>query len=96
MKALNDASSTCQTNLLLTVPRLLQAEGMLDSTVLVVAGDNGGLPHAAGNNFPLRGHKAELWEGGIRNSALIYSPSLIPVSHPMYGGEYWGKRFLLF
>ena len=44
--------------------------------VIVIAGDNGGMPMSAGNNAPLRGHKAELWEGGIRNNALILSNML--------------------
>ena len=39
--------------------------------IVVITGDNGGIPNGAGNNMPLRSHKAELWEGGVRNNALI-------------------------
>jgi len=44
--------------------------------LVVISGDNGGMPGAAGNNFPLRGHKAELWEGGIRNNAIVWGSHL--------------------
>jgi len=63
---------------------------MLDDTVFIIAGDNGGLPMAAGSAWPLKGHKAELWEGGIRNTAVIYAPRYIPRGHAMYGGSYHG------
>ena len=55
---------------------------------MVIGGDNGGMPMEAGNNFPLRGHKAELWEGGVRNNALVWSRNLIPAA--MKGGLYSG------
>jgi arylsulfatase A-like enzyme len=44
----------------------------------------------AGNNAPLRGHKAELFEGGIRNNALIYSKSTKFVPTAMRGSSYDG------
>ena len=60
----------------LTAVLIKEFEG--DDMIMVVGGDNGGMPQSAGNNFPLRGHKAELWEGGIRNNAIAWSPTLIP------------------
>lgn len=45
--------------------------------LVVISGDNGGMPMSAGNNMPLRGHKAELWEGGVRNNAIAWG-SLVP------------------
>jgi len=50
-----------------------------DEYLVVVSGDNGGLPKAAGNNFPLRGEKATLGEGGVRNHALVFG-SAVPTA----------------
>lgn len=58
--------------------------------LIVIAGDNGGMPGAAGNNFPLRGHKAELFEGGIRNNAVVYSPSPALLPAALRGTTYAG------
>ena len=56
------------------VTAALKAKGMWDNTILVVASDNGGPAfsdqHAA-SNYPLRGGKYQLWEGGIRGNAFV-------------------------
>jgi len=49
--------------------------------LVVISGDNGGMPMSAGNNFPLRGHKAELWEGGVRNNAVVWGSALPTTLH---------------
>ena len=42
----------------------LQARGMYDNSIIVVTSDNGGNPSAGGNNYPLKGTKKTLFEGG--------------------------------
>ncbi|XP_029834337.2 arylsulfatase B [Ixodes scapularis] len=58
----------------------LYEAGMLANTIIVMSSANGGLSSGvesnAGSNFPLRGGKGALWEGGTRASAFIWSPLL--------------------
>merc|ERR1712076_17300 len=54
----------------------LKDTGMLDNTIILFSSDNGGKVKDSGNNYPLRGVKATLWEGGTRSAAFIHSPLL--------------------
>ncbi|CAG2181449.1 unnamed protein product [Oppiella nova] len=58
----------------------LHSRGMLDNSVVIFVSDNGGDPlqHVGngGSNYPLRGTKLGLFEGGIRVPAFIWSPLL--------------------
>ncbi|XP_047988988.1 arylsulfatase J-like isoform X4 [Leguminivora glycinivorella] len=58
----------------------LHGAGMLQDTIILFTTDNGG-PAAgfndnAASNYPLRGVKATLWEGGVRGAGLLWSPLL--------------------
>ncbi|CAE7780533.1 Arsb [Symbiodinium sp. CCMP2592] len=60
----------------------LSSVGMLENSVIIVTGDNGGaidecLPNGA-SNYPLRGGKCSVWEGGARSTALVYAPGRVP------------------
>jgi arylsulfatase A-like enzyme len=57
----------------------LDAARVADNTLVIFLSDNGGAPAVnASLNRPLRGEKAELWEGGIRVPYLMRWRSRIP------------------
>lgn len=93
----NDETSTqenvdnyCAMNVMLdeavaNITCVLEANGMSENTVLIIAGDNGGEVHIPGNSYPFKGHKGSVMRGGISNTAIIHS-NLIPKS--VRGSEY--------
>ena len=58
----------------------LKQSGMLENSIIAFTTDNGGPANGfdfnAASNFPLRGVKATLWEGGVRGVGLLHSPLL--------------------
>lgn len=44
----------------------LEEGGWLDNAIIVVASDNGGCPGSGGINYPYRGEKKSMFEGGSK------------------------------
>ncbi|KFM82794.1 Arylsulfatase J, partial [Stegodyphus mimosarum] len=53
----------------------LNNKDMLQNSIIVVSSDNGGAS-GSGSNWPLRGAKFQLWEGGVRSLCVVWSPLL--------------------
>ncbi|KAL3272013.1 hypothetical protein HHI36_022479 [Cryptolaemus montrouzieri] len=67
----------------------LQEQDMLKNSVVIFLSDNGAMLGSGfrngGSNYPLRGGKLSLHEGGIRNAAALYSP-LLKMKSYVYDG----------
>ncbi|XP_060531963.1 arylsulfatase B-like isoform X2 [Cylas formicarius] len=83
-----------------SVGQLLQAlanNTMLENSIIIFSSDNGAsvagaYDRSAGSNWPLRGAKNSLWEGGVRATAAIWSPLIKKnqrVSHHMMNIVDW-------
>jgi len=77
---------------------VLDELGLLDSTIIVFTSDNGAYPLVAGSNYPYRGGKLTIFEGGLHVPAFIYGPKFnIPIGklHQPYTAHVdWGPTLL--
>jgi len=73
----------------------LQRLGYLDNTLIVFTSDNGGATYASGRNFPLRGGKMTVFEGGTRVRAFVNGPGVKPyVNEGMFHAVDWMPTIL--
>ncbi|XP_068628006.1 arylsulfatase B [Battus philenor] len=58
----------------------LQHRGLLENSIVMFTTDNGGAAagfnNNAASNYPLKGVKNTLWEGGVRGAGVLWSPLL--------------------
>ena len=59
--------------------QMLEESGLMNNTLLVFSSDNGGCPQFGGYNYPLRGMKYYLFEGGVRVHGFLHG-NILPES----------------
>ncbi|PVD27271.1 hypothetical protein C0Q70_12426 [Pomacea canaliculata] len=59
------------------ITRELEDRGYMDNLLIVFTSDNGGPVNVASSNWPLRGGKKTLWEGGTKVLSFLYSKTLL-------------------
>ncbi|XP_071109637.1 arylsulfatase B-like [Haliotis cracherodii] len=58
------------------VTMALKEKGLFENTLILFTADNGGPITSYANNWPLRGGKHTIWEGGTRGTSFMYGTGL--------------------
>ncbi|XP_046380029.1 arylsulfatase B-like isoform X2 [Haliotis rufescens] len=58
------------------VTQALKDRGLFENTLILFTTDNGGHMKMFGSNWPLRGGKYTIWEGGTRGTSFMYGAGL--------------------
>ena len=58
------------------ITNLLKEKNLLDDTIIIFSTDNGGAAQWGSSNWPLRGNKNTVFEGGVRGTAFVWGSNL--------------------
>lgn len=67
------------------VTQALRDHGLYDDSLIIFTADNGGWPSKFGNNWPLRGSKITVYEGGTRVTAFVHGSGLTKTGYTYDG-----------
>ena len=70
---------------IMNITETLDDRGLLDNTVIILTTDNGGQTKQGSSNWPLRGNKGTVFEGGVRGVAFVWGQMLANTNYN-YGG----------
>ena len=58
------------------ITMLLKEKNLLDDTIIIFTTDNGGQTAAGSSNWPLRGNKGTVFEGGVHGTGFVWGSKL--------------------
>ena len=62
----------------------LEEKNLLNDTIIIFTADNGGQTAAGSSNWPLRGNKATVFEGGVRGTGFVWGSKLPKLNYDNY------------
>ncbi|XP_065187646.1 arylsulfatase J-like [Sycon ciliatum] len=70
------AMATAMDDAVGNIVKALKKRGIWDDTLVVFTSDNGAQVRYGGSNYPLRGNKGTVWEGGTRSPGFVHGKML--------------------
>lgn len=67
------------------ITTMLDDKGYLDNTIIIFTTDNGGQTAWGSSNWPLRGNKATVFEGGVKGYSFIWGKNLPKLNYDNNG-----------